>query len=473
MAISSEVRSAGPFVGDGTQTVFEFEFKVFDSTQIEVRTSDDGGKSETALDSDAYSCVLNEDQDTMPGGSVTLTTPLAEGVRLSILSDVPYTQPMVLTNRGGFYPEILNDSSDRSVILAQQNREILDRAMKVPSTSAQTPEEVVEELMSAQADAREQAEIAQAAADEAKAAAEETKEYAEAATVIEPLADELKTVADNIEDVTAVAGRINCVCTVAPYIEDVCTVAGINQQVVRVSQIQSEVKEVSLVTDEIKLIAENITTEELTPSDVDYGLITEQLDSADVDYGDISASATEADADYGNVMEAPEGGTVVVGGVIYQVGTNIEAVKDVAGAIENGLLAQILQAQGDLAGNVQAAQAAETNAESAAVSASGAADLAQKWAIYMDGPVEGADGYSAKHWASVASDDAQRAETAADAAADVADSSNMQMIEQMIGMWNAYYDDDLDYRDYLNVAQSGTLEAFYDFGRGYEGVTSV
>ena len=72
MAISSETRRAGPFQGDGTQTQFEFEFKIFDPSEVRVMVSTDEGLSESEMDSDTYSVVLNNDQDTTPGGTVTL-----------------------------------------------------------------------------------------------------------------------------------------------------------------------------------------------------------------------------------------------------------------------------------------------------------------------------------------------------------------------------------------------------------------
>lgn len=472
MAITSELRRAGPFAGNGTQTEFPFSFKIFESDQVSVMVSTDEGLSETELVSTAYTCTLNDDQDTTPGGLVTLVEPLAEGSILTILSAVPYLQPMVLTNRGGFYPEQLNTSADRAVILTQQLSEVLSRALKVPSTSEKTPEDVVEELMSAQEDARKAADEAAESARQAAESAELAKEYNDAAQVIKDHLTELDTVADNIDDVNTVADSINCVCKVAPYIEDVCEVAGITQEVVRVSQIQDEVREVSLVTDEIKIIAENLETEEIVSSDVDYGLITEQLDSADEDYGSITESATAADADFGNVMEAPDGGTTVIGGVVWEVGHNIEAVKDVAQAIEDGVLGDVLQAKGDIEKNVAAAQQAQQGAEAAKGDAEDAATLAKDWAIKMDAPVEGAV-YSSKWHASQAKTSADRAEAAADDAATAADSGNFQMIEQLVELWNEYFDDNLDYRDYLSVAQSATLDAFYDFGRGYEGVTTV
>lgn len=170
MAISTESRRAGPFTGNGVQRDFPFAFKVFSADQVKVVVS--AGNGESTLDSSAYAVTLEADQDDNPGGVVTLTTPLGEGSVLAILSAVPMVQPMVLTNRGGFYPSTLNDSADRAVILAQQLSERLDRAVTVDATDTMTPSELKQKLLDAATDATI---VAKGYAESAKASAEEAK----------------------------------------------------------------------------------------------------------------------------------------------------------------------------------------------------------------------------------------------------------------------------------------------------------
>ena len=83
----------------------------------------------------------------------------------------------------------------------------------------------------------------------------------------------------------------------------------------------------------------------------------------------------------------------------------------------------------------------------------------------MDGKVEDED-YSSKWYA-------EKAQEAANAAIEAADNATFQMVEQMVAFYNAYYDTDLDYRDYLGTPKSELLTAFYGFCEGYEGVTTV
>ena len=158
MAISTESRRAGPFTGNGVQRDFPFAFKVFSADQVKVVVSAGNG----------------------------------EGSVLAILSAVPMVQPMVLTNRGGFYPSTLNDSADRAVILAQQLSERLDRAVTVDATDTMTPSELKQKLLDAATDAtivaKGYAESAKASAD---AAAKSAASASNAVTGLDAKAEEL------------------------------------------------------------------------------------------------------------------------------------------------------------------------------------------------------------------------------------------------------------------------------------------
>jgi hypothetical protein len=70
-----------------------------------------------ALNTD-YSVLLNANQDTSPGGLVTLAAALPTGYKLTISSAIPYTQPVVFGSTVNI--QTLNDSFDRMVALIQQ-----------------------------------------------------------------------------------------------------------------------------------------------------------------------------------------------------------------------------------------------------------------------------------------------------------------------------------------------------------------
>lgn len=128
MSITVGLRKAGPYTGDGSTRQYSFQFKVFAAQDIVVAVADaQGVETQLAYNVD-YNVSLNSDQEQNPGGRIILTTPLTDGNKLAIVSNMPIQQPTVFTNSGGFYPETLNASLDRLTIYAKQHEEKLKRA---------------------------------------------------------------------------------------------------------------------------------------------------------------------------------------------------------------------------------------------------------------------------------------------------------------------------------------------------------
>ena len=132
MTINSDTRKAGPYLGDGTTVTLPFGFKMFQASDLRVvRTSSAGVETDLVLGSD-YTATLNANQDTTPGGSITLATPAATGTRTTIGSAIAPLQKIQLANNGGFYAETLNGGLDRLTILLQQVIEEQGRSLRVP-----------------------------------------------------------------------------------------------------------------------------------------------------------------------------------------------------------------------------------------------------------------------------------------------------------------------------------------------------
>jgi hypothetical protein len=135
MTISSTVRIAGPFIGTGTATVFPYAFKIFAASNLQVvRVDTSTGLESTLILNTDYTVSLNTDQDSNPGGNVTLLAVLATGFNMVITSDIANLQPTDLTNQGGFYPEVITDALDRATIQIQQMADELTRSIKIPIT---------------------------------------------------------------------------------------------------------------------------------------------------------------------------------------------------------------------------------------------------------------------------------------------------------------------------------------------------
>ena len=133
MTISGILRTAGPYIGNSTTTVFGFTFKVFSTDQLVVVKLNTSTSVETTLTLITdYTVTLNGNQNSNPGGSVTLPAVLATGYNLTLTSSVANLQPTDLTNQGGFYPEVITDALDRATIQIQQMSDDVTRSIKAP-----------------------------------------------------------------------------------------------------------------------------------------------------------------------------------------------------------------------------------------------------------------------------------------------------------------------------------------------------
>lgn len=130
MTISTSVRKAGPYTGNGVTVTFPFAFKVFATTDVLVTESiiATGVETVKALATD-YTVSLNADQNAQPGGNIVANVAPAATVSWTFSSQVAETQGVDIANLGGFYPSVLNAAFDKLTILVQQLREVIGRAL--------------------------------------------------------------------------------------------------------------------------------------------------------------------------------------------------------------------------------------------------------------------------------------------------------------------------------------------------------
>lgn len=210
MTISSEVRKAGPFSGNDVTTAFSFSFKVFSTADVLAVSADSLGLETDLIEGVDYTVSLNANQNANPGGTVTLTSPLATGYTLVLTSQVQNLQPTDLTNQGGFYPAVINAALDRATIQIQQLSEKVDRSAKLPITRTED---------------------------------------------VDALLSDIVVLADNLSSVNTVAGSIGSVNTVAGVSADVTTVAGVSAQVATVAAISTDVSTVAGVASGVPTVA--------------------------------------------------------------------------------------------------------------------------------------------------------------------------------------------------------------------------
>lgn len=123
MTVPSTNYKAGPFVCDGVQTEFPFEFPVLDKKHVAVWK--DGAPVVVG-----YTITLAGNG----GGTVIFETAPAKGSRVAIIRDVPLTQTTDIQNNTAFLPEVLETEYDKGVMIDQMLAEVLSRCLKVSPT---------------------------------------------------------------------------------------------------------------------------------------------------------------------------------------------------------------------------------------------------------------------------------------------------------------------------------------------------
>ena len=176
---------------------FAVPFPVYESTDVVVLWSADGGEEVTLTAGTDYAVSVNADGT---GGSVTLEEGrVPAGATLAVKSGVPETQPLDLSHTSDVDTEALETELDRQVQMIQQLREETSRAVKVPVTAATTPEELQRQLFAARDEATA---AAQSAGRSEEAAASSEQSAAESAESARFDADRALSIRDDLYEMT-------------------------------------------------------------------------------------------------------------------------------------------------------------------------------------------------------------------------------------------------------------------------------
>lgn len=116
------------YIGDGAAVVFPVPFPVAEPEHLRLYLLE--GELETEI-TGGYEVIGAGTRDI----SVVMDQAPANGVRLTMLRRVPYTQPMDLENGGSFNAETLEGSADNQVLQIQQLAEESERTIKWPVSS--------------------------------------------------------------------------------------------------------------------------------------------------------------------------------------------------------------------------------------------------------------------------------------------------------------------------------------------------
>lgn len=139
MTVSSATTKAGPYSGNGVTTVFAYNFKVFDASELQVVLLDAAGQQTTLTLTTHYSVT---GAGAAAGGTVVMATAPASGETLTITRNVALTQETDLRQQGGFYPEVHERVFDRLSMGLIQLRELIGRSLRMPVVDASAPVEL-------------------------------------------------------------------------------------------------------------------------------------------------------------------------------------------------------------------------------------------------------------------------------------------------------------------------------------------
>ena len=129
MTVSTEV-DHNDYTGNGVTTSFPYTFRIFQKTDLMVQVVD-LSENITVLTLDTDYSVMGA--GTYSGGSVVLSSPLANGWQISISRSLPVTQDTDLRNQGKFFAEVHEDAFDKLTMLIQQCFSFLRLALRKPS----------------------------------------------------------------------------------------------------------------------------------------------------------------------------------------------------------------------------------------------------------------------------------------------------------------------------------------------------
>ena len=182
--------SKAVYTGNGATTEFPFSFKVWDEDQILVSVTDAQGYVQ---ETGEYSVTLSAG-----GGTVFYLhdgAPLPSGWKLAITRDMPFTQEDDYITGTRFDPEVIETALDKATAERQQLREQLQRAVILPPTSDETPEDMAQELLRARDEAVQSAAAAQDSESAAASSASQSAASAQAAAASAEAADQSRAAA--------------------------------------------------------------------------------------------------------------------------------------------------------------------------------------------------------------------------------------------------------------------------------------
>ena len=138
MTVSSTTSKSGPYAGSGTTGPFVVGFRFLaDSHLLVIKTSTANADTTLTISTDYTVSGAGA-----PTGTVTLTTALAVGEKLTIIRNVPATQEVDYVQNDSFPAESHEQALDKLTMISQQVSESMGRSIRIPASDGFNPREL-------------------------------------------------------------------------------------------------------------------------------------------------------------------------------------------------------------------------------------------------------------------------------------------------------------------------------------------
>jgi len=122
--------SRDEYTSTAGQTVFNYTFKIYANTDLNVYVTPSGQSPDDSADLTTDYVVDTGTIGEEAGGFITFNTPLNNGDAVTIVSAIPYDRTVDYQNNGDFLPETVNDDNDRQVSQIKQILEQTGRTLQ-------------------------------------------------------------------------------------------------------------------------------------------------------------------------------------------------------------------------------------------------------------------------------------------------------------------------------------------------------
>jgi len=120
------------YTATGGQTVFNYTFKIYSATDLDIYITPVGQDADDAADITTAYTVDSATIGNEAGGFITLDSGASAGELVTIVSSMPYNRTVDYQNSGDFLPDTVNGDNDRQVSQIKQVSDVAGRSLVFP-----------------------------------------------------------------------------------------------------------------------------------------------------------------------------------------------------------------------------------------------------------------------------------------------------------------------------------------------------